>query len=134
MTATDRAPMGLDRAEVLGAFEALHGKNNNWDEWVEFFTDDCVWTNSMLPEPIRGKTALREFARSWPTTLVNNPEWIAIDGDRVAFAWTEWRGEGGPALRGFSTFVYAGDGLFSSYEGMFDTAAIPPEWLVEPGS
>jgi hypothetical protein len=32
--------------------------------------------------------------------------------------------EDAQAYRGFSTFVYDDDGLITSYEGMFDTAAV----------
>jgi hypothetical protein len=66
--------------------------------------------------------------------LINTLEWSVVDGPRVAFAWNERRAPGGPALRGFSTLVYAGDGCFSEYEGMFDTASLPTEWVEDGGA
>ena len=93
---------------------------------VELFAEDCTFMMPVLPDPIRGREALREHVKAWPTA-VTNTEWIAIDGNRLVCAWN-WRGagwpDGLPLLRGVSTFVFNDDGLIQDYEDFFD-----PDWI-----
>ena len=121
---SDATTRRFDRAEVQAAFDAWRASMDAWDRHVDCFTEDVTWCNSALAQAVTGREAVRAMTKDWPTNLVNSPEWITIDGDRVAFGWNERRGPGGPTIRGMSTLVYAGGGLFSHYEGMFDTAAV----------
>ena len=120
--------MGIDRAKIESAFAEFRRLNDSgdWSALADLFADDCTFINSALSEPIRGREALRSFAVQWPK-VVNRPEWRAIDGNRLTVGWNE-RQEGmradAPAYRGFSTFVFDDDGFVTSYEGMFDPAAV----------
>ena len=116
----------FSREEVLAALDAWRAAVNacDWDRFTDLFTENCTWVNSMLAERIVGREALRSLTRQWPAFLLNNAEWITVDGDRVAVGWNERQSPSGPAIRGISTLVYAGSGRFSHYEGMFDTAAV----------
>ena len=118
--------MGAERGRIEAAYEELRRLNerHDWDGWADLFAADATFVNSMLEEPVRGREAIRSMASSWPTTLVNRHEWVAIDGDRLVIAWNERQHEDAPSYRGFSTFVFDDDGLIESYEGMFDTAAV----------
>ena len=73
------------------------------------------------------REALRSLFAAWPSKVVNRPEWVVVDGNRLVVAWNERNSEvraDAPTYRGFSTFVFNDDGLVASYEGMFDTAAV----------
>lgn len=82
--------MGIDRARV----EAAHAKFReiadcgDWSGFADLFAEDGTFVNSLLPEPIRGREALRSFASHWPV-VVNRAEWIVIDGNRLAVGWNE---------------------------------------------
>jgi hypothetical protein len=120
--------MGIDRERI----EAAHAEfrrvadSGDWSGFADLFAEDGSFVNSMLKEPIRGREAVRRFASGFPK-VVNRPEWVVIDGNRLVLGWNE-RQESmradAPAYRGFSTFVFNDDGLVASYEGMFDTAAV----------
>ena len=79
-----------------------------------------------IPEAIQGREAIRALSAGWPAPaleLEHREEWVVIDGNRLVFGWNERLG-GAPAYRGISTFLFNEDGLITSYEGMFDTAAM----------
>jgi hypothetical protein len=63
----------VERAEVDAAFAAWRAVLKNWDRFVDCFTDDCTWCNSLLPEPVVGREGLRAFTslscgpRRWRT-------------------------------------------------------------------
>jgi hypothetical protein len=119
--------MGIDRSKIEAAYAEFRRLNDSgdWSRWADLFAEDATFINSALSEPIRGREALRRYVVQWPR-VVNRPEWRAIDGNRLIVGWNE-RQEGmrpdAPAYRGISTFVFDDDGLVTSYEGMFDTAA-----------
>jgi hypothetical protein len=118
--------MGIERGRIEAVYSEIRrlGDICDWNGWAEHFAEDATFVNSMLEEPICGREAIRSFASAWPSTLVNRPEWIVVDGNRLVFAWNERQRTDAPAYRGFSTFVFNDDGLIVSYEGMFDTAAV----------
>ena len=93
---------------------------------VELFAPNCTFMMPILSEPIRGRDALREHVKGWPTA-VTNTEWVAIDGNRLVCGWN-WRGEQWPddlpVLRGVSMFIFDDDGLIQDYEDFFD-----PDWI-----
>jgi hypothetical protein len=118
--------MSYDREEIAEVFEAVKNTfvERNWGSVVDYFTDDCVFINPLLPEPIEGKAALRAFTDTWPD-ITNRVEWDVIDNNRAVACWVE-NPPGVPldgvSYRGVSAWTYAGNGLFSHYEGFFDTA------------
>lgn len=120
--------MGTDRAKIEAAFAESRRivESGDWSGFAELFAEDGTFVNSVLPEPLRGREAIRRMAESWPK-VVNNAEWVVIEGNRLVVGWNE-RQESMPAdrapYRGISTFVFDDDGLVASYEGIFDTAAI----------
>jgi len=120
--------MGIDRGKIEAAYVEIRRitDSGDWSGWADLFAEDGTFINSLLEEPICGREALRSFAAHWPK-VVNRPEWVGIDGNRLAVGWNE-RQDGmrsdAPAYRGISTFVFNDDGLVASYEGMFDTAAV----------
>ena len=117
-----------ERAKVEQAFEALRlaTDEGDWNAFVDLFAEDGTFVNSLLPEPIKGREALRAFAAQWPR-VVNRPEWVVIEGNRLVVGWNERQeamAQDAPPYRGISTFVFDPDGLVRAYEGMFDTAAV----------
>ena len=118
-----------DRTEVAAAFAGVRAVYDAkaWDQLADHFTSDCVFTNPF--RTVRGREALREFASGWPD-IDNVITWNALDGDRVVTRWTERPpgGSGRSSYTGMSTWVYGGDGLFRSYEAVFDTAAFHAAW------
>jgi hypothetical protein len=100
---------------------------------VELFAEDVSFMMPVLPEPLRGRDALREnVEETWPEATTGI-EWFAVDGNRLVCAWN-WRGKGdgwpddAPLLRGVSTFVFGEDGLVTGYEDWFD-----PDWMTRHG-
>ena len=118
--------MGIERGKIEAVYSEIRRLTDirDWNGWAELYAEDATFVNSMLEEPLCGREAIRSFASAWPSTLVNRPEWVVVDGNRLVFAWNERQRADAPAYRGFSTFVFNDDGLISSYEGMFDTAAV----------
>ena len=115
----------VDRGEVQAAFDAWRraGEANDWEAFVDCFTEDGTFVNSALPEPVRGREAMRQMTREWPNNIRTTLEWFAIDSNRVAFGWNERQGDS-DTYRGMSTLVYGSNGRYSQYEGIFDTAAL----------
>jgi hypothetical protein len=105
----------MDRNAMIEAAEATIRRQDVGDEEgiVALFAEDVVFKMPVVPEPLRGRAALRERVKAWPRSITET-EWIAIDGNRLVLAWS-WRGEGFPEamppLRGVSTFVFNEDGL-----------------------
>ncbi len=119
----------MNRGRIEAAYAEIRRLTDigDWNGWADLFAEDGTFVNSQLEEPIRGREALRSFFAAWPYKVVNHPEWVVVDGNRLVVAWNERHSEmrtDAPAYRGFSTFVFNDDGLIASYEGMFDTAAV----------
>lgn len=119
----------MDREAMTRAAEVVIARQDDGDVGgiVDLFAEDCVFAmpRAVLPEPLRGRAALRDFAATWPRAETAI-EWSVIEGSRLVCAWC-WRGEGfppeTPLLRGVSTFVFDDDGLIAEYEDWFD-----PDW------
>ena len=99
----------------------------DWQSWARFLAEDATFDNSQLKEPVVGRDAISEFAKTFPQ-IENVIEWKVIEGKRIAFAWRErqkmkngmWSGW----YRGFSTFAFNGKGEVQEYEGMFNLLSI----------
>jgi len=121
--------MGIERGKIEAAYAEIRRltEMGDWSAWADLFAEDGTYINSMLKEPICGREALRKFFVAWPSKVVNRPEWVVVDGNRLVVDWNERHNEmraDAPAYRGFQTFVFNDDGLIASYECMFDTAAV----------
>ena len=118
----------MDRTEMTITAETVIARQDvgDVDGIVALFAEDVTFMMPILPEPLRGRDALRANVKGWPKA-VTNTEWVAIEGNRLVCAWN-WRGEGWPddlpLLRGVSTFIFNDDGLIQEYEDFFD-----PDWI-----
>ena len=119
----------VGRAEVERAFErtlALQEKGS-WKEWVLTLTEDAVYVECEVGI-MRGREAIgawlipdMERARDWTF-----PErYRMIEGSRVSYGW--WNRLPGTRpdgshyeFMGTSYKVYAGDGLFSYHEDVYN--------------
>jgi hypothetical protein len=120
--------MGIERGKIEAVYAEFRRivDSGDWSEYADFFAEDGTFINAALEEPVRGREALRSMALAWPK-VVNRPEWLVIEGSRLVVGWNERQAgmrADAPAYRGISTFVFNDDGLVTSYEGMFDTAAV----------
>ena len=93
----------------------------DWETLVEFFSDDCSFTNSAMEVVIEGKNSLRDLARTWPP-VVNIPEWHAIDGNRLVVSWQERPKDAveKASYRGVSSFLFDDEAKISEYVGTFN--------------
>ena len=103
------------------------GSVGDYESWVEFLAEDATFVNSALSEPIVGRAAILEAARMWPR-IENVIEWKVTEGGRMAIAWRERQilesGKMSGWYRGFSSFVFNGNGEVQEYEGMFNLLSI----------
>ncbi len=117
------------RDVIDSTFTEMHrfGGVGDYESWIEFLAEDATFVNSALPEPIVGRAAILEAAKMWPR-IENVIEWKVIEGERVAIAWRERQirenGEKSGWYRGFSSFVFNGNGEVQEYEGMFNLLSI----------
>lgn len=71
--------------------DAWNGQNAQ--AMADLLTEDVVWSDPALPEPVRGIAAVQEFMRSswqaFPDLRFEepNPPHLSVNGDRVAWAW-----------------------------------------------
>ena len=118
-----------DRAEIEAAFDrtlALQAQEN-WQEWLLTLSEDAVYVECEVGI-MRGREAIgawlipdMERARGW-----SFPErFRLIEGNRVSYGWFNRM----PGVRpdgshyefmGTSYKVYAGDGLFSYHEDVYN--------------
>jgi SnoaL-like protein len=123
------------RAEVEQAFKhylKLGAEDRNWNAWADLFTPDAVYYEVQY-----GTFHGREEIRRWivqtmagvPDMYFPAPQWTMIDGDRVAFCidnvYPNPKDPKGPPI-GFPTYTflrYAGNGLWSSEEDVYDVQA-----------
>lgn len=63
------------------------------DAMAQLITDDVVWADPALPEPVRGAAEVQEFmrasARAFPDLRFGEPDppALALAGDEVLWAW-----------------------------------------------
>jgi hypothetical protein len=131
--------MGFRRAEIEAAFRhyqevaAVAAAHQDWSAWVECFTPDVHYIEHHYGE-IHGREAVLDWIQStmnvWPVKLMNSfPwDWWVIEEDR---GWVIGQVENRMADPGdgklyqeynWSRLVYAGNGLFSSEEDVYNPA------------
>ena len=125
MAACAQEPAHVARAHIEAVYQTMRHMHVSGDYagYERLFAEDGTFTNSALPEPLRGREAIRALAAQMRGG-VNEEEWLVIDDNRLVFGWAERSGDA-PAYRGISTFHFNDDGLVTSYEGMFDPATLP---------
>jgi hypothetical protein len=141
--------MGFTRAEIQSAFDhyvaaaSEAGRTGDWRPWVECFTPDVQYIEHHFGE-FRGREVLLEWISStmsvWPFTQMQQfPwDWYTIDADQ---GWVVGQienrfvdpGDGKTyQTANWTRLVYAGDGLFSSEEDVYNPARFAPmveAWL-----
>ncbi len=93
---------------------------------LKLYAEDCSFQMPVNAKPLQGLAELRTSVQRWPKSITE-PEWFAIDGNRVVTAW-KWRAQNSPpetpTLRGVSIFIFNEAGLIQHYEDFFD-----PDWI-----
>ena len=137
--------MAFDETEVRAAWEnfVAVGDSGDWSAWADLHTVDGVWVEHHLGT-FRGREAIRDAITSVmamaPSTMSFPVEWVVIDGSRVVYY--PWQvlphPSGGEDFRfGCVTVLeYAGDGLFSYQEDLYNPAegeAVFAAWIAAGG-
>jgi len=115
--------VAINREFINSVYEEIWRciNSGDWDKWLEYYSHNCKFTNSAMKEIIEGKSELHELAKTFPS-VINTPEWHAIDGQRLVVSWKE-RPTGGAenlAYRGVSSFYFDSEGKISDYVGTFN--------------
>ena len=144
------APLvAYDRAEIEAAFEryrdaAAHaGRTGDWRPWVECFTEDCRYV-----EHLYGTFHGREAVLDWITAtmsafpfdhMTEYPwDWYSIDAEHgwvIGQVANNFDDPGDGRVYGapnWTRLIYAGDGLFSEEEDVYNPAEFEPmvkDWL-----
>ena len=113
----------MDRETVESLFEGYWSLLNeaDWIGLLEYFSEDCSFTNSAMDTVVSGKDQLKKVAESWPP-VENIPDWHAIDGRRLVVSWKErplGQDEATP-YRGVSSFLLDDQGKIKDYAGTFN--------------
>ena len=115
--------MGLKREAITAIYEGLWDciNSGNWDNWLDYFSESCTFTNSAMAEVVKGKNSLEKLARTFPN-VINQPEWFVIDGSRLVVSWMERTPEMREELayHGVSSFYFDSDGKIADYVGTFN--------------
>lgn len=139
-------------AEVQAAAEryrelraAIERGEHTWTALADLFTDDAVYIDPAWGR-IEGRDEIRAFMAESMTGLEDwtfPVEFIAIEGDDVVIKWTQilpgTKPDGGRWTQsGYSTLVYAGDGLFSYEEDLLNMVQVIDDivasgWTPGPG-
>lgn len=135
--------MGWDRAEIEDAFEAYQaaaneaGRTGDWRPWVERFTPDVHYIEHLYGE-FHGREAvlawITKTMSAWPFTEMQlfPWDWYTVDAEQ---GWIVGQVENrfidpgdGQVYEGanWTRLVYAGDGLFSSEEDVYNPAHFGP--------
>jgi hypothetical protein len=141
--------MPYSRDEIQGAFDrfvsaaAEAGRTGDWRTWVECFTPDVRYVEHLYGE-FEGRDAvlawITETMSAWPFTHMREfPwDWYTIDPEQ---GWVVGQvenrfvdpGDGGVyESPNWTRLVYAGDGLFSSEEDVYNPSRFAPvveSWL-----
>ena len=115
------------------AVAAKAGETGDWNEWAELFTPDATYV-----EHLYGDMHGREEIREWITKTMTTPpgsdmpsfpvEWYIVDAERgwvVFCVWNRMDDPGDGSVHqeyNFSLLKYAGDGLWSYEEDVYNPA------------
>ncbi|MFY9578616.1 MAG: nuclear transport factor 2 family protein [Gaiellaceae bacterium] len=152
---TETAAPDVDRvdAEFVRSFAPrwLAGWNDHdVDALVGLCTDDVLWEDPALPQPERGRQAVREYLEgTWsmfPDLAFTLPEppMLALEGPRAAQVWImtgtmlgsdPWAGFAATGKRidveGIDVYEFRG-GLVSRYRGRYDLAEVARQLGLAP--
>ena len=141
--------MAFDRAEIQQAFEEFNrtadeaGITGDWRPWVERFTPDVHYIEHLYGE-MHGRDEvlawINKTMNQWPFTHMQifPWDWYTIDAEQgflVGQVENRFVDPGdGKIYEGanWTRLVYAGDGLFSSEEDVYNPADFAPaveQWL-----
>ena len=113
----------MDRKTVESLFEGYWSLLNeaDWIGLLDYFSEDCSFTNSAMDTVVSGKDQLKKVADSWPP-VETIPDGHAIDGRRLVVSRKE-RPLGQVAAtpyRGVSSFLLDDKGKIKDYAGTFN--------------
>jgi hypothetical protein len=141
--------MGISHEEIAGAFERFRaaadtaGRTGDWRPWAECFTPDVHYIEHLYGE-FRGRQQVLDWITAtmgtWPFDQMQlfPWDWYTIDAEQ---GWVVGQVENrfidpgdGKIYQGanWTRLVYAGDGLFSSEEDVYNPAHFGPvvdAWL-----
>jgi SnoaL-like domain len=141
--------MGFERDEIVAAFErysaaaAEAAHTSDWRPWVECFTPDVHYIEHHYGE-FHGRDALltwiTETMTAWPFTPMREFQWdwVTIDPEQgwvVGQVQNRFVDPGDGRVyqaANWARLVYAGDGLFSSEEDVYNPYTFAPmvkAWL-----
>jgi len=130
----------FSREEIKAAFDnriALQ-ESNDWDGYTDTFTEDAVYVDHH-EGTFEGKEAIRKWlvavmapCEGWTFPV----EWVVFEGDRIISKWFNrlpgQRVDGSHyEFAGITVMIYAGNGLFSYQEDMYNWEKAVPlleEW------
>ncbi len=74
----------MERESIESLFEGYWSLLNqaDWGGLLDYFAENCSFTNSAMDSVVNGKVQLKKVAESWPP-VENVPDWHAIDGKRL---------------------------------------------------
>lgn len=115
--------MELTREEITEIYKSFWDciNSGNWNKWLDYFSESCMFTNSAMAEAVKGKDSLERLTETFPS-VIDQPEWFVIDGPRLVVSWMERTPEMPEELayRGVSSFVFGSDGKIADYVGTFN--------------
>ena len=120
---------GPDRETIDATVDKIeeYWSTDNMQSWAGLFSEEAIFVNSWLSEPVVGKASITQMASQWPK-LENVQEWRVIEGDRMVVGWRERAysksGKWGGWYRGMSTFVFDQNGHIKAYEGVFNVCLL----------
>ena len=109
-----------ERAEVERAISLYFEAINTNDASIAPLADDMVLSGPMIPEPIKGAAAVRQYLdETAPFMARIEPKTIIIEGDSAAVI-VEFEGLNGVIFEGVEIFRVS-NGLICSAQVFFDT-------------
>jgi hypothetical protein len=136
-------PVGYARDEIQHAFDrfvdaaAVGGRTGDWSEWVACFTPEVSYVEHHYGE-MQGRDAVQawitETMNQWPMTHMQEfPwDWYTIDAEQgfvVGQVQNRFVDPGDGNVyesANWTRLVYAGEGLFSSEEDVYNPAHFAP--------
>ena len=131
------------REELLEAFQHYRkvrdeaSRSGQWDAWANLFTEDAHYVEHAYGE-LQGREAIRKWIVDVmaPFPTMTFPEgWSVIDEENGAVVWEVWNAfpepfqpDGTPfKFSNWTRIVYAGDGLWSSEEDIYNPKKDGPD-------